>query len=107
MRQDFVGQLQSCDAIVDLDSWATLPVNQGDQSIDLIPRILTLRAFVHVTQEFGKGYGVAGDRFGYEVVKRLVELAYGERLGDERREVTMRAQRELDAHLLEISEAMY
>jgi exocyst complex component 4 len=64
-------------------------------------------AIVARAKEHGKGYGVAGNRFGYEVVKRLVELAYGERLRDERREVTMRAQRELDAHLLEISEAMY
>ncbi|KAF2653742.1 hypothetical protein K491DRAFT_717810 [Lophiostoma macrostomum CBS 122681] len=64
-------------------------------------------AIVARAKEFGNGYGVPGDRFGYEVVKRLVELAYGERLRDERREVTIQAQRGLDAHLLEISEAMY
>jgi exocyst complex component 4 len=59
----------------------------------------------------GRGFGVQGQAqrevFGYEAVKRLVELCYGERLNSERRDVGVGAKRQLDSDLLEISEAMY
>jgi exocyst complex component 4 len=61
-------------------------------------------------KELGKGFGCTGiakDMFGYDAVKTLIELTYGERLKDERREVGVAAKRELDSHLLEISEALY
>jgi exocyst complex component 4 len=62
----------------------------------------------------GKGFGVEGGEerpqgkaFGYEGVKKLVELCYAERLGSERREVGVGAKRKMDGELLEISEALY
>ncbi|KAF2273194.1 uncharacterized protein EI97DRAFT_469769 [Westerdykella ornata] len=59
----------------------------------------------------GKGFGVRGtaqrEAFGYEGVKRLVEMGYREMLGDERREVGVGAKRRMDSDLLEISEALY
>ncbi|KAF2181842.1 hypothetical protein K469DRAFT_638041 [Zopfia rhizophila CBS 207.26] len=64
-------------------------------------------AVVARAKETGKGFGVEGGRFDYEMVKGLVELCYSEKLGSERREVGVQARRSLDAHLLEISEYMY
>lgn len=67
----------------------------------------------------GRGFGIGKEEgggeeawpqrevFGYEAVKRLVELCYGERLGSERRDVGVGAKRQMDSELLEISEAMY
>lgn len=64
-------------------------------------------AIVARAKKYGKGFGVPGGLFGEAVVKGLVELWYGERLKDERREVGVQARRQLDAQLLEISEFMY
>ncbi|ORY17632.1 Sec8 exocyst complex component-specific domain-domain-containing protein [Clohesyomyces aquaticus] len=64
-------------------------------------------AVVARAKEFGKGFGVPGDRFGYKAVKGLLELCYSERLVSERREVGVAARRKLDEGLLEVSEAMY
>lgn len=64
-------------------------------------------AIVARAKKHGKGFGVGGDGFGYETVKRLMELCYSERLGSERREVGVAARRALDAQLLEISEFLY
>lgn len=62
---------------------------------------------VRRAKQEGKRFGGGNGVFGYEVVKGLVELSYGERLRDERREVGVQARRQLDSDLLEISEAMY
>ncbi|KAF1953193.1 hypothetical protein CC80DRAFT_478220 [Byssothecium circinans] len=64
-------------------------------------------AIVKRAKEHGKGYGVPGQRFGEEHVKGLLELWYGEKLRDERREVGVQAKRSMDGQLLEISEFMY
>jgi exocyst complex component 4 len=56
------------------------------------------------------GFGLEGPAAAMmteATVKRLLHLTYGERLGDERREAVVQAQRQLDAQLLEISEIMY
>lgn len=58
----------------------------------------------------GKGFGIQGparERFGHENVKGLIELWYSEKLGSERRDLGVQAKRNLDAHLLELSEFMY
>ncbi|KAF2114982.1 Sec8 exocyst complex component-specific domain-containing protein [Lophiotrema nucula] len=64
-------------------------------------------AIVARAKETGKGFGVEGDKFSYEVVKGLVELWYSGVILDERREVGERAKRERDAKVLEISEFLY
>lgn len=69
------------------------------------PEAIVARAKAH-----GKGFGLQGlarEMFTQEKVKRLLELCYKEKLGDERREAVVQAQRERDAQLLEISEFMY
>lgn len=69
------------------------------------PEAIVVRA-----KEHGRGFGLHGlakEMFTQEKVKRLLELTYKERLGDERREAVVQAQRERDAQLLEISEFMY
>jgi exocyst complex component 4 len=65
---------------------------------------------VRRAKKHGKGFGVngpAGELFGYDTVKGLIELWYAEKLRDERRDVNVQAKRQLDAQLLEISEFMY
>jgi exocyst complex component 4 len=64
-------------------------------------------AIVKWAQEEGKSFKVPGGTFGESEVRVLLELAYGERLKDERREVGVQAKRLLDGHLLDISEAFY
>lgn len=64
-------------------------------------------AIVARAKEHGKGFGVPGEGFDEGVVKGMLELWYGEKLKDERREVGVQARRQLDAQLLEISEFMY
>jgi exocyst complex component 4 len=69
-------------------------------------------AVVQRAKSEGKGFGlgdsaIAAELFGYDTVKGLVELCYSEKLGSERREVGVQAKRQLDTHLLEISEALY
>jgi exocyst complex component 4 len=67
-------------------------------------------AIVARAKECGKGFGVTGlarEMWSEEKVKRLLELCYKEKLGDERREAVVAAQRERDAQLLEVSEFMY
>jgi exocyst complex component 4 len=67
-------------------------------------------AIVARARECGKGFGVQGlarEMFTQEKVKKLLELTYMERLGDERREAVVQAQRERDAQVLEISEFLY
>jgi exocyst complex component 4 len=64
-------------------------------------------AIVARARQYGKGYGVPGAWFGADVVKRLVELTYGEKLASERRDVGVAARRGMEGHLLEVSEFMY
>ncbi|KAF2637697.1 hypothetical protein P280DRAFT_432580 [Massarina eburnea CBS 473.64] len=64
-------------------------------------------AMVARAKEKGKWYGIPGNRFGEEQVKGMLELWYGEKLRDERREVGVQAKRQMDGHLLELSEFMY
>ena len=67
-------------------------------------------AIVARAKEHGKAFGVKGmarEMFSLEKVRRLVELTYGEKMGDERREAVVQAQRERDARVLELSEFMY
>lgn len=69
-------------------------------------------AVVQRAKKEGKGFGlhespIAAELFGYDTVKGLVELCYSEKLGSERREIGVQAKRQLDTHLLEISEALY
>lgn len=64
-------------------------------------------AIVKRAKGFGRGFGIPGGTFGEEQVKGLLELCYGEKLKDERREVGVAARRQMDAQLLEISEFMY
>jgi exocyst complex component 4 len=67
-------------------------------------------AIVERAEKEGKRFGVQGparEMFGYEAVKKLVELSYGEALGSERREVGVGARRKMEADLLRVSEALY
>ena len=64
-------------------------------------------AIVKWAKEEGRGFKVSGGTFGEAEVRTLLELAYGEKLKDERREVGVQAKRLLDGHLLDISEAFY
>lgn len=69
------------------------------------PEAIVVRA-----KEHGRGFGLHGlakEMFTQEKVKKLLELTYVEKLGDERREAVVQAQRERDAQLLDISEFMY
>lgn len=58
-------------------------------------------------KECGRDFGVPGGRFTEATVKGLLELVFGERMRDERREVGVQAKRQLDAMVLELSEFMY
>lgn len=64
-------------------------------------------AIVARAKEYGKGFGVPGDVFGEQEVKKLLQMIYEERLNDQNREASVQAKRALDAQLLEISEFMY
>lgn len=64
-------------------------------------------AIVARAKECGKGYGVPSGLVTEAVVKELLRLCYAERLKNERREVGMQAQRQLEAQELEVSEYMY
>jgi exocyst complex component 4 len=64
-------------------------------------------AIVKWAKEEGRTFKVPGGKFGESEVRTLLELAYGEKLRDERREVGVQARRLLDGHLLDISEAFY
>lgn len=67
-------------------------------------------AIVSRAKEHGRGFGLQGlakEMFTLEKVKKLIELTYMEKMGDERREAVVQAQRERDAKLLEVSEFMY
>ncbi|EMD91871.1 hypothetical protein COCC4DRAFT_174849 [Bipolaris maydis ATCC 48331] len=64
-------------------------------------------AIVARARQYGKGFGVPGERFGEEDVKKLLQMAYEERLNAENREASVQAKRSLDAQLLELSEFMY
>ncbi|KAL1608190.1 exocyst subunit [Paraconiothyrium brasiliense] len=66
------------------------------------PEAVTTRA-----KEHGKGYGVPNGLITEQVVKDLLRLCYGDKLKNERREVGVQAQRQLEAQELEISEYMY
>lgn len=66
------------------------------------PDAIVARAKVH-----GRDFGIPGERFGEEEVKRLLAMAYEERVGAENREASVQAKRALDGQLLEISEFMY
>jgi len=66
------------------------------------PDAIVARAKTH-----GRDFGVPGARFSEEEVKRLLVMAYEERLGAENREASVQAKRALDGQLLEISEFMY
>jgi exocyst complex component 4 len=64
-------------------------------------------AIVRWAKESGRSFKVPGGSFGEAEVRTLLELAYGDKLKDERREVGVQAKRLLDGHLLDISEAFY
>lgn len=64
-------------------------------------------AIVARAKEHGKGYGVPNGLFTEQAVKELLKLSYGDKLRNERREVGLQAQRQLEAQELEISEYMY
>ncbi|CAO2649431.1 Nn.00g068160.m01.CDS01 [Neocucurbitaria sp. VM-36] len=64
-------------------------------------------AIVSRAKQYGKDFGVPGERFGEEEVKKLLEMTYEERVNAENREASVQAKRALDAQLLEISEFMY
>ncbi|KAF2446044.1 hypothetical protein P171DRAFT_384688 [Karstenula rhodostoma CBS 690.94] len=64
-------------------------------------------AIVARAKEYGKGYGVPSGLITDGVVKELLRVCYGERLRNERREVGLQAQRQLEAQELEVSEYMY
>lgn len=64
-------------------------------------------AIVARAKQFGRGFGVPGDRFGEAEVKGLLVMTYEERVNDQNRESSVQAKRALDAQLLEISEFMY
>jgi exocyst complex component 4 len=70
------------------------------------PEAIVARAREYPKSGFGLE-GAAGAMMTEATVKRLLHLAYGERLSDERREAVVQAQRQLDAQLLELSEIMY
>jgi exocyst complex component 4 len=79
-------------------------------SLDISAKFLDLykagpEKIVKWAREEGRAFKVPGGQFGEAEVRVLVELAYGEKLKDERREV--QAKRLLDGHLLDISEAFY
>ncbi|KAF1942073.1 hypothetical protein EJ02DRAFT_503063 [Clathrospora elynae] len=58
-------------------------------------------------KQCGRNFGVPGERFGEEDVKKLLQMTYEERVNAENREASVQAKRALDAQLLEISEFMY
>lgn len=58
-------------------------------------------------KQYGNDFGVPGERFGEEDVKKLLQMTYEERVNAENREASVQAKRALDAQLLEISEFMY
>ncbi|KAJ4366950.1 exocyst subunit [Neocucurbitaria cava] len=64
-------------------------------------------AIVARAKQHGRDFGVPGERFGEEEVKKLLEMTYEERVNAENREASVQAKRALDAQLLEISEFMY
>lgn len=64
-------------------------------------------AVVARAKEHGKGYGVPNGLFTEQSVKDLLRLCYGDKLRNERREVGVQAQRQLEAQELELSEYMY
>ena len=64
-------------------------------------------AIIARAKQYGKDFGVPGERFGEEEVKKLLEMTYEERVNAENREASVQAKRALDAQLLEISEFMY
>ncbi|KAF1995102.1 hypothetical protein P154DRAFT_526585 [Amniculicola lignicola CBS 123094] len=57
-------------------------------------------------REYGNDFGVGG-KIEKGIVEQLIKLWYSERVASDRREVSMKAQRESDAMLLEISEFIY
>jgi exocyst complex component 4 len=64
-------------------------------------------AIVARAKQYGRNYGVPGELFGEQEVKKLLEMTYEERVNDQNREASVQAKRKLDAQLLEISEFMY
>ena len=64
-------------------------------------------AIVSRAQSHGKTFGVPNGLFTEQVVKDMLRLCYGDRLKNERRDVGVQAQRQLEAQELEISEFMY
>jgi exocyst complex component 4 len=64
-------------------------------------------AIVARAKQFGRDYGVPGELFGEQEVKKLLEMTYEEKVNDQNREASVQAKRKLDAQLLEISEFMY
>ncbi|RAR01967.1 protein transport [Stemphylium lycopersici] len=64
-------------------------------------------AIVARAKQYGKGFGVPGKTFGEDDVRKLLEMAYEEKVNAENREASVQAKRSLDAQLLELSEFMY
>ena len=64
-------------------------------------------AVVARAKEHGKGFGVSNGLYTEQAVKDLLRLTYGDQLKNERREVGLQAQRQLEAQELEVSEYMY
>lgn len=64
-------------------------------------------AIVARVKEYGQDFGVPGEKFREEDVKKLLQMTYEEKVNAENREASVQAKRALDAQLLEISELMY
>lgn len=64
-------------------------------------------AIVQRARDMGNGFGVPGKWFGEDQVKRLLVMAYEQRVSAENREESVLAKRALDGQLLEVSEFMY
>jgi exocyst complex component 4 len=64
-------------------------------------------AIVARAKQHGRDYGVPGEMFGEQEVKKLLQMTYEEKVNDQNREASVQAKRALDAQLLEISEFMY
>ncbi|KAI1531278.1 Sec8-exocyst domain containing protein [Pyrenophora tritici-repentis] len=59
-------------------------------------------AIIARAKQYGRSFGVPGDRFGEAEVKKLLQMTYEERVNGDNREASVQAKRALDAQLLEI-----
>ncbi|KAJ4302801.1 exocyst subunit [Kalmusia sp. IMI 367209] len=64
-------------------------------------------AIMQRAKEYKKGFGVPNGLFTMRAVKDLLKLCYGDKLKNERREVGVQAQRQLEAQMLDLDDYMY